>query len=253
MITHKPSTTVVFQTTDYSLFSFLKGNRAINKKKVDRIINEINGGNDMLPYYPIQVRFENNKLIILDGQHRFFICNKLKKQVHYILVTEEKSMLDIAKVNSNVEKWKTADFINCYVTAGINDYKILNEFMQTYGFSLGICLYLLTEGYPGKVTGSQPELYEEFTNGKFKVTKQNEAIAFAEICKQFADFKNWRSRNFVLAIYRIIKSEKVAIEDVIEVFKRYPGMLKEQATFKDYIMNLEQIMNVGRKIRVVIS
>ncbi len=253
MITHKSSTTVVFQTTDYSLFSFLKGNRAINTKKVDKIIAEIKGGNDMLPYYPIQVRVKDGKLVILDGQHRFFICNKLKRSVHYIIVSEEKSMQDIAKINSNVEKWKHVDFINCYTTAGIHDYAILNEFMQKYGFSLGVCLYLLSEGNPGKATGSLPELYEEFTNGKFKVTKLDEANAFGDICKQFSAFKNWRSRAFVLAIYRIIKAEKVPIEDVIEVFKRYPGMLKEQATFKDYIMNLEQIMNVGRKIRVVIS
>jgi hypothetical protein len=253
MITHKPSTTVVFQTNNYSVFSFLKGNRAINKKKVDRIVKEIKAGNDMLPYYPIQVRVQDNQLIILDGQHRFYISNKLKKPVHYILVTDPKSMTDIAKVNSNVEKWKHADFINCYITAGIEDYKILNNFIKAYNFSLGICLYLLTEGHPGKPSGSQPELYEEFMSGKFRITRLKEARAFAEIMKRFEKFKNWRNRNFIVAIYRIIKAEKVTIEEVVEAFNRYPGMLKEQATFKDYIYNIEQIMNVGRKIRIVIS
>jgi hypothetical protein len=253
MITHKPSTTIVYQTTDYSLFSFLKGNRAINKKKCDKIIEEIKRGNNMLPYVPIQVRVEDGKLKIFDGQHRFFVAQKINEPVYYTIVLEQKSMLDIARINTNMEKWTTANFINCYTTAGINDYVILNEFMEKFGFSLGICLYLLSEGNPGKATGSQPELYQEFAEGKFKVAQLDVANSFGEIVKQFSEFKNWRSRSFVLAIYRIIKAEKVPIEEVIDGFKRYPGMLKEEATWKDYIMDLEKIMNVGRKIRVVIS
>ncbi len=102
MITHKTSTVAVFQSNDYSLFGMMKGNRPLNQNKIGRIIKEIESGNDMLPYYPIQVRVENGILIILDGQHRFFICKKLTKPVHYIIVAEQKSMVDIAKINSNV-------------------------------------------------------------------------------------------------------------------------------------------------------
>ena len=76
---HYTSTISVFQTTEYKNFTMINGNRALNQNKIKRIIAEILGGNDMLQYYPIQVRVVDDKLSILDGQHRFFICKKLKK------------------------------------------------------------------------------------------------------------------------------------------------------------------------------
>lgn len=69
---------------------------------------------DMLRYYPGQVKENNQRLEIMDGQHSFWISRKLGRPVYYILVTEEKSMQEIAKINSNVEKWKGEDFSNCY-------------------------------------------------------------------------------------------------------------------------------------------
>ncbi len=107
---------IVYQTSNYKLFEKLKSNRKINKTKVNKIIKEIKSGNDMLCYYPLQVQ-ENatGKLNILDGQHRFEIDQILKRPVYYFLVGEKKSMSEIAKVNSNVEKWKAIDYINCYI------------------------------------------------------------------------------------------------------------------------------------------
>jgi hypothetical protein len=247
MITHKASTVPVFQTEDYNLFGMMKGNRPLNQNKIGRIIKEIENGNDMLPYYPIQVRVEEGQLIILDGQHRFFICRKLNKPVHYIVVMEKKSMLDIAKINSNVEKWKPEDFINCYITAGINDYKILKDYIQSYGFSLGICLSLLASGDPGSANGSIPELHEHFVNGTFKVKTLEEATAFGEMCKQFSSFKNWRGRPLLIALHRVKKANKIEFDELVAAYNRNPGMLKEQANFKDYIVNLEQIANVNKR------
>lgn len=247
MITHKASTVPVYQTEDYSLFGMMKGNRPLNQNKIGRIVKQIENGNDMLPYYPIQVRVEDDQLIILDGQHRFFISRKLNKPVHYIVVMEKKTMLDIANINSNVEKWKPEDFINCYITAGINEYKILKDYIQAYGFSLGICLSLLSLGDPGSANGSNTLLHQQFTDGTFKVNTPVEANEFGELCKNFSSFKNWRSRNLLIALFRIMKAKKIDFDELIAAYNRNPGMLKEQANFKDYIVNLEQIINVNKR------
>ena len=70
MITHKSSTTVVFQTTDYSQFAFLKGNRSINQKKVERIIKEIKAGNDAVGgLITIKGKAENHFNIPLPKRH----------------------------------------------------------------------------------------------------------------------------------------------------------------------------------------
>lgn len=56
----------------------------------------------------------------------------------------------------------------------------------------------------------------------------------------------------IIALNRIKEAGKIEIDELVAAFNRNPGMLKEQANFKDYIINLEQIINVGKKIRVII-
>lgn len=253
MLHHYTSTVVVFQSTEYKNFTMIKGNRPLNEVKMNKIIKQIESGNDMLAYYPIQVRVVGGKMEILDGQHRFVICKKLKRPVHYIIVTENKSMSDIANINSNVEKWKGINFINCYIQDGNENYKLILKFNDTYQFSLGVTLMLLSTGNPGSGNGAIDTLSSKFQQGTFEVQKFDQAVEFAEICKQFSTFKNWRQRALLIAIYRIWQAGKIPIEDLIAAFNKNPAMLTEQANFKDYILCLEKIMNVGKKIRVIIS
>jgi len=68
MIKHTTSTVAVFQTDNYKNFSFIPGNRPLNELKIKKIIGEIESGNDVLMYYPIQVKVQGEKMMILDGQ-----------------------------------------------------------------------------------------------------------------------------------------------------------------------------------------
>ena len=252
MIKHNTSSVIVFQTTEYKNFTMINGNRGLNENKIKKIIREIENGNNMLPYYPIQVRVVGEKMEMLDGQHRFFICKKLKAPVHYILVTENKSMSDIAKVNSNVEKWKPQDFINCYIQQGNEDYKKLQSFIESYRMSVGVCLRLLSTGTPG-VQGSDTALNEKFEHGVFKVTHWQQAVEVAELCKLFKANDLYRDRSFIIAIYRIKIAGLITIQELADTFSKCPEMLTRQANYKGYISNLEQIMNIRKQKRIIIS
>ncbi len=58
MITHQISTIQVFCTDQYKNFDMVLGNRPLNMNKINRIIKDIESGNDMLEDYPINVRVE---------------------------------------------------------------------------------------------------------------------------------------------------------------------------------------------------
>lgn len=249
---HVPSGVIVYATSDYSRFNFLKGNRTLNDSKIKKIIAEIEDGNDMLRYYPIQVKESyDERLAILDGQHRFFICKKLNKPVYYIIVEEDKSMVEIAKINSNVDKWKADDFINCYIEHGNDNYKLLSRFLKTYGVSLTVALQLLANGNPGS-DHSWFTLTDDFKNGSYKVKKYEEAEMLLNECKLFSDFPNFRSRSFVIAIYRIKKAGLISIEDLVCAYKKRPEMLTQQVNYKAYVNTLEQILNIGKQKRILI-
>lgn len=253
MLQHNTSTVIVFQSVQYNNFIMINGNRPLNETKIRRIIKEIESGNDMLQYYPIQVRVVGDKLEIFDGQHRYFICKKLKRPVHYILIQEKKSMSDIANINSNVEKWKGVDFINCYLQAGNKNYQTIQKFSEDYGFSLGVVLTLLDRGEPGKDNGALEKLTQQFQKGLYVIRAYDEAVAFAEMCKRFSSFKNWRARGLLIALYRIRKAGKVSIDELVNAYHKNPDMLTEQANYKDYVLCLEKIMNHGKSKRIIIT
>ncbi len=244
---HTPSSVIVYCSYEYDRFKMLTGNRKLNKNKINKILKEIAAGNNMLKYYPLQVRERDDDLFILDGQHRFHIAEKLKEPVYYILVEEEKSMPDIAKVNSNVEKWKPADFINCYIEAGNMNYTKIEKFLDDYKISLSVSLCLLGKGHPGTESYTSTE---DFENGIFEVKHLAEAEEIADLCMVFKQFANWRSRGFVIAIFKIFKANKLSIAEVYNAWKKNPGMLTEQANYKAYITQLEAIVNVGKHKRI---
>lgn len=229
----------------------INGNRQLNELKINRIIREINEGNDMLRYYPIQVKENGDRLDIIDGQHRFYICKKMKRPVYYILVSETKSLPDIAKVNSNVEKWKNSDFINCYVQIGNNNYQILQDFIDKYGFNITLSINMLSRGNPVD-GGPMKRDNSPFEHGYFEVKYFDQAVEIAELAMLFKDFSNWRSRPFVVAIYRIHKAGIISVKEVLSAYKKRPEMLTGNSDYKSYIYNLEQIVNVGKKARIVL-
>lgn len=249
---HTPSEVIVYSTTDYSRFQFINGNRGLNQQKIKNIIDDIKSGNDVLKYNPIQVNETSNKLLIPDGQHRFFISRKLKRPVYYIIMDENKTMADIARVNSNVEKWKQRDFITCYITQGNKNYERLQAFLEKYNINVGTSLRLLEFGHPG-VEGSSPELSKKFQNGLFEIKKYDEAVQVAEDCKLFEAFPFHTDRGFVIAIHRIKQAGKITMDELLQAYNKNPDKLLKNHSQKQYIFNLEQVVNIGKQKRIVIT
>lgn len=248
---HTDSSVKVFFTNEHAKFRMVNGNRQLNEGKINRIIKEINEGNDMLRYYPIQVQENKDRLDILDGQHRFYICKKLKRPVYYIIVTEKKTMPEIAKINSNVEKWKPTDYLNCYIQNGNNNYVVLRDYMEKTGIALHTALKLLHSGNPG-TEGTLPDLASNFHNGHFEVKYLPEAEDLFTNISMFRDFPAYASRGFCIAIYRIAKAGLITIADLAQAYKKRPEMLTMQPNYKGYVNTLEQIVNVGKQKRIVI-
>ncbi len=251
MIKHTPSTVAVFQTDNFKAFSMINGNRALNLKKIDRIIKEIQGGNDLLKYCPVLVRVNCDKMEIIDGQHRYFVAKKLKRQVHYIIVSEEKKLVDIARLNSNTENWKGQDYINCYINTGNQNYIRLQEFIDKYKINVGSSITMLTTGHIA--SGGRSELLVKFQEGTFEVKSWPQAVKLAETAKSFSVFKYWNTRNFIAAVKKIIDAGMVPIEDVVEAVNKNPDMLTQKTSPKEYLFCLEQIVNKNKHKRIVIN
>ena len=247
---HKESNVKIYFTKNYAMFGKMAGNRVLNKIKIARIKRDIAGGLDVLKYCPIIVAAKGGKLEILDGQHRYVVAKELSSHVWYI-IAEELSILEIARVNSNTEKWKPADYIHVYTSQGNEDYKKLKEFMEAYRFPLSVSIQMLMKGNALN-DGGPPIGKEALNGGQFKVVCADQAEEVAKIVMEFGDFSYCRQRVFIVAICKIITAEKMPIAEVIEAYKENKGRLEYHSSWKDYLANLEAIVNIGKKVRRVI-
>lgn len=246
---HTPSKIKVFKTEDYSLFQNVDGNRPLNKKKIARIVAEIQSGNDILDEVPVLVKEAKSKLHVLDGQHRVQIAKELSRPVHYIIHKEDMSLYKVAKVNSNVEKWSDADFIRCYEKAGNTNYKRIREFHEQYGIAVGLCLTMLASGSVSDGGSSQEKHRQDFETGLFEVKKMKEARMLAELCKNFEAFKAWNTRPFIIAINKLVIADLCNFDVLIKKFSEDPGQLPNQSNWKAYLTSLEAIYNKGNSKR----
>lgn len=242
---HTKSKVIVYQTSEYNRFKKVEGNRSINNKKIDRIIAEIQAGNDVLDHHPVLVKEGKNALEVLDGQHRIEVAKKLKRPVHYVIKKESMNLYQVAKVNSNVEKWTAQDFIKCYVAAGNENYKKIDKFQRQYKIAIGVCLSMLDHGGLKADFSAAAELVREFETGVYVVKKYKEAVMLAEICKSFEDFSNWNSRSFIVAISKIINAGKCDMDVLLKKYKEDPRRLESHGNWKKYLVNLEEIYNTG--------
>ncbi|CAB4126454.1 ParB/Sulfiredoxin [uncultured Caudovirales phage] len=247
---HTESRIKVFFTKDYDRFAKLRGNRQLNTGKINRIKKDIlEEGLDMLRYCPILVHDKNGQLEVIDGQHRLAVARQLNSPVWYILA-DELTLAEIAKVNSRTEKWKTQDFVNCYVEQGNEHYAILRSFQEQYQFPYNVCARLLACG--NLLTDSGVANKDGFESGKFEVKEEASARAVSDKVIMFSSFPGHKSRAFIVAICKIIDAGKVKVDDVAAAYAANKDMLILQTSYKAYLQNLETIMNKGKHTRVTI-
>jgi hypothetical protein len=215
--------------------------------KIKKILADIDRGTNLLKYVPILVIEQGKKFEIIDGQHRFVVAQKIKHPVHYI-IAEKLSLYDIARMNSNTEKWKAKDFIDCYMELGNEQYKQLASFLKEFdGVSVTTAISLLKKGKAD--TGGSG--MDAFHRGEFIISNEKEAREILSAAKQFK-FANKFQRAFIQAIEKIVAAKVFPIEDLIAKVNVDPEQLRLQENYKKYLINLEEIATKGKHKRVQI-
>lgn len=248
---HTESSIKIYHTKEYARFRTITGNRELNSLKINRIIKDIENGLDVLRYCPVLVKEEGGVLRIIDGQHRFFVSKKVKSPVWYI-ISEDMNLQQIAKINSNTEKWKDRDFLNCYIQLGNKHYQKLQEFIDEYNFPIGISLILLQKGMALGDGGGTSGIKHRFRAGEFEVLEWDKAVELSNQVKLFSSFPGHNHGGFIEAIGRIIRSGKIQIRDLVKKYERDPLLLTPQKNAKQYLNNLEVVYNQNLRTRQTI-
>lgn len=225
------------QTTDYSIFKTIDGNRPIDWRHVERLANKIKQKN-LLHLEPILV---NSSLGVIDGQHRLEVAKQLIVPIFYNIddaVTKE----DIATLNSNKLNWTIMDFINFYLVEGKPGFDILTNFMiENPLIPIRMVLKLLAP------TNTKNTI-QLIKDGVLDVSQIEFGNRVAEGLKQYAEhIKFAYDRDFVLAVINCHRIEGYDHARMMSKVEAQPRSVVRCISAKQYSEMLAEIYNFKSK------
>jgi len=231
---------LVLETSDYSLFKQLDGNRNVNQANLKRLKRSMEVE---LLQIPIIV---NENLQIIDGQHRFHACKDLKKPIYYIIV-KGYGLNEVHKLNAISKKWSFDDYLDGYANMGYTDYQKAKQFKNYYGFGHNETMALL-QGYNSLASGDDRV---RFFNGKFKIKSLSDAQRKAEQIKMIKPFYNgYLRRNFVAAMLKLFSISEFDFNVFIQKIKYQSTKLVDCTTVSQYLLVIEDIYNFKSRNKV---
>jgi hypothetical protein len=122
----------VYRTSDLSIFKQIDGNRVPNLQHIKRLAESIRVYG--MKCNPILV---NEKLEVIDGQHRLMAAKESESFVYYIIV-DGYSLSEVHTLNLNQKNWTKKDFMEGYANMGLEPYIKLRSFSEKnddFGFN----------------------------------------------------------------------------------------------------------------------
>ena len=229
----------VHTTKDYFLFKSIDGNRNKNLLHINRLKKS------MADNYLFTVIIVNEKYEIIDGQHRFDVIKELKLPLNYI-TCKGYGLNEVHILNQNSKTWNADDYLAGYVNLGYSNYLEYKKFKDKYQFGHNECMAMLS----GVSTGGG-SLFENFKDGKFKVSHLKEAYHKAEKLWMFKDiYEDFKRRSFVYAMLYLFDKPQFEFIEFLQKIKNQPSALTKCNDTMQYVSLIEEIYNYRRREKV---
>lgn len=233
------NSTQVHTTTDYSKFKTLIGNRKPNELHIKRLTNSFK---ERYLFSPILV---NEKMQIIDGQHRFYSAKELNLPINFIVV-DGYGLDEVQILNANSKNWNADDFLKGYCDLGYKNYIIYKDFKEKFGFGHNECMAMLSGTIGG--TGN---VIKKFYSGKFEIQNLDEAISVAEKLNRIGVFYlGYKRRSFVLTAMSLFKNKNFSLDEFISKLILQPSALTDCKDIPQYRLLIENIYNFKRREKV---
>jgi len=212
----------LYQTMEWDYFKLLEENRFVNEAHVEALMNSF-----VKDGYLFTIIYVNEKMEIIDGQHRFEAAKRSKLPVHFMVMSGW-GIKEVTILNVNSRNWTIVDFMETHAKSGNPNYVRFKEFYDAHEFEITVC-QLLVAGKRSRGAAS----FDKFRNGLMIVDDQQITDAYLRAkkimaLKQFHPH-GWRSRNFVEALLALFQVKNYDHDHLVEKLTLYPELLLAQA------------------------
>lgn len=217
MSTKKIASLPLYETEDYNIFTFIKGNRDQNRIHVNKLARAIRDCGNITIISPILV---NEKYEIIDGQHRFWAMSKVRKEDHIdypinFIVREGLTADDAISLNAGSKPWNPDDYARHFIKNP--NYAIFLSFRDRYNLNADVLFKYLS---PMGCNRAQ------FQKGQFIVTNETKSKTW---CNRLEEMDQWyrdsRHRSFSLAYFELVSHKDYDHSRMIEQLGSYASNL----------------------------
>ena len=241
---------IVKFTTNYSLFKFLDGNRNVNKLNLNRVINS------MKEYPLITIILVNERMEIIDGQHRFLALKELGLPINYVIVRGY-GIKEVSVLNAIGMNWTKMDYLETHIKGGNENYIKFKKFREDFPkLTFSVCTRLLSglnslkmeilDGVKGKT--------KDFENGTFEIRDIDTAYENARKIMDFEPhYKGYSDLTFCLTLLSIFKHPNYDHARMLKRLSVQPNSIRGCKNQKQYHELLEEIFNYKSRNKLSLS
>jgi predicted nucleic acid-binding protein len=217
--------TSVMKTTNYDMFKFMEGNRAINSTNLKQIIESMKEKQLIIP---ITV---NEKFEVIDGQHRLSACKYLGLPVYFI-IEKGYDIEDVIRANVNGgRKWYDVDYLNKYCLLKDDRYLEVRKLTLDFDITINDFIKILSIIQNKKTT----VVKREFREGKISLDGISVLISFLVSLETFKTFKLYKRGNFIVAFSKLFFREDYDHNYMVKKYKTYYPNLTKQTSVDEYL------------------
>lgn len=244
----------VYKTSNLSIFKQIDGNRIPNLQHVNRLATSIriNG----MKCNPILV---NEKMEVIDGQHRLMAAKEAASFVYYIIVTGY-SLSEVHTLNLNQKNWGKKDFMEGYANMGIESYIKLKSFVDknddyTFNDCIAFCANrtTTTQGKSDKAKLINPELsiQQVFEEGTWTGKDFNLGQDYANKIRMIKPYySGYNKSGFVTTMIGLLQKETFDFNEFMHKIRLQPTAMVDCANREQYRTLIEDIYNYRSRNKI---
>ena len=239
-----------YTTKNYDLFKFHPLNRDIDPRHVKKLKA------DFKIKYVVNTITMNEKMYIMDGQHRFMVLKELGWPIHY-MIHHGMKIEEVSTLNSNQKSWSWKTFMDFYAKKEQqkfpNDYptmpyNLYQSFHKQYPYPAQILMDLLS----GVNFWASP--LKVFKDGKIEIKDYADAkkkIKLIESMKKFT--KEYKNRSFILAFINALEHHQFSVRRLMEQLEKYRDDLYHCRNASQYMERIQYIYNYRKGDKLIFS
>jgi hypothetical protein len=233
-------------TTDYSIFKKYKGNRNIDQRHINNLVESFKKG--VLPFF-IEV---NSNYEVIDGQNRLEALKILQLPVNYVVNTNKFDYTDIIRLNNIKKAWKVSDYAIYWAEQDIPNkwcYEYYNRLKNMYNISDSVLITVIANTTSQVVNKDAHTL--KFKNGLLEIQNtQHVDDTIYNISKMFKILNIQNDRSLAYAFLRVKKAKDFNLKTFMYKIEKYNDLFKKQRDTNQYIDLLEIIYNYSSKTKI---